>query len=121
MARRKVKIWLPKFHAQQKLRLKTALQALGMKLPFDKTKADFSGISSIQPGLYISAVIHEANCDVDEEGTVAAAATAVVMKERGRAPMVNQPPVFRADHPFLFFIRDNESGAILFLGRIVKP
>jgi serpin B len=69
-------------------------------------------------GLYIGAVIHKAFVDVNEEGTEAAAATAVVM--RGKcAP--EPSPVFRADHPFLFLIRDRRTGSILFIGRVMDP
>ena len=78
---------------------------------------DFSGMTG-RPGLYISDVIHEAYVDVFEEGTEAAAATAVVMRKSSVPP----PPVeFRADHPFLFLIRDQRSGGILFLGRLADP
>ena len=68
--------------------------------------------------LFISAVIHKAFVDVNEEGTEAAAATAVVT---GRPAPITEPPVFRADHPFLFMIRDDRNGAILFVGRITNP
>ncbi len=115
----KVVVFLPKFHAKQRLQLRSILQKLGIHLAFSK-EADFSGITATKPGIFISAVIHEANCDVDERGTVAAAATALVAKGTG-APRSQPPPTFRADHPFLFFIRDDASGAILFMGRIVKP
>jgi serpin B len=67
--------------------------------------------------LFISAVIHKAFIDVDEEGTEAAAATGVVM--RAKAAMRN--PTFRADHPFLFLIRDNRTGSVLFMGRVMNP
>jgi serpin B len=81
--------------------------------------ADFSGISS-EPTLHISAVLHKAYVDVNEEGTEAAAATGVVMKVRGMRP--SEPiPVFRADHPFLFLIRDTKAGSILFMGRLTNP
>jgi serpin B len=70
--------------------------------------------------LFISAVVHKAFIDVDEEGTEAAAATGVVI--RSMAIMMPQPiPIFRADYPFIFLIRDNHSGSILFLGRLVDP
>jgi serpin B len=70
--------------------------------------------------LFISAVVHKAFVDVNEEGTEAAAATAVVM--RSMAVMMPRPtPIFRADHPFIFLIRDNHSGSILFIGRLVDP
>jgi serpin B len=70
--------------------------------------------------LWISAAIHKAFVDVNEEGTEAAAATGIVM--RSMAVTRQQPPiVFRADHPFLFLIRDNRSGGILFMGRVTDP
>jgi serpin B len=70
--------------------------------------------------LFISAVVHKAFVDVNEEGTEAAAATGVVM--RMNAVMMPRPtPIFRADHPFIFLIRDTRSGSILFLGRLVDP
>jgi len=82
-------------------------------------RADFSGMDG-QRDLFISAVVHKAFVDVNEEGTEAAAATGVVM--RSMAVMRPRPtPVFRADHPFIFLIRDTRSGSILFLGRMVDP
>ena len=70
--------------------------------------------------LFIAAVFHKAFVDVNEEGTEAAAATAVAMAP-GAAVMPKPPPVFRADHPFVFMIRDKVSGNILFLGRVMNP
>jgi len=69
--------------------------------------------------LWIAEVIHKAFVDVNEEGTEAAAATAVVML--GAAMRMDEPPVFRADHPFIFLIRDKKSGCILFMGRLANP
>ncbi len=114
----RVAVYLPRFQAGQRVRLESALQALGMRRAFSR-EADFSGITSQRTGIQLSAVIHEANCDVDEEGTVAAAATALVAKGTGAPPA--PPPTFRADHPFVFFVRDERSGAILFMGRLVEP
>ena len=71
--------------------------------------------------LYIQEIIHQAYVDVNEEGTEAAAATAVVMWGKGAAPTEDLIPVFRADHPFIFLIQDNESGNILFIGRVENP
>ena len=82
-------------------------------------KADFSGISS-QRDLLISAVVHKAFVDVNEEGTEAAAATGIAMSTMA-ARVPTPTPVFRADHPFLFLIRDTKTGGILFLGRLTKP
>ncbi|MCU0858628.1 MAG: hypothetical protein MUC65_09535, partial [Pontiellaceae bacterium] len=85
---------------------------------FNETKADFSGMDGNINGLYVSKVLHQAFVDVNEEGTEAAAATAVIMDFMGRPP---PPPVFRADHPFLFLIQENRSGSILFMGRVTDP
>ena len=89
---------------------------MGARVAFSG-KADFTGIGA-EP-LQISEVIHKAFVEVNEEGTEAAAATGVVMK--CAAGPSNQPKVFRADHPFLFFIRHRESNAVLFSGRLLDP
>ncbi len=83
-------------------------------------KSDFSGMDGTKL-LYISGVFHKAWGEVNEEGTEAAAATAVVVKARAVAKLPPPPPVFRADRPFVFFIRDTRSGSILFLGRLADP
>jgi len=88
------------------------LKALGMENAFGPG-ADFSGIFGMR-GPWIDAVLHKAFVDVNEGGTEAAAATAVVM-------IVSAAPEFRADHPLLFLIRDRTTGAVLFLGRLVNP
>ena len=91
---------------------------MGMRKAFEPRQADFSGMS--REPFFISKVIHKALVDVDEKGTEAAAATAVVMKPGG-AVIVDGKVIFKADHPFLFLIRENRTGAVLFLGRLVKP
>jgi serpin B len=83
---------------------------------FDPAKADFSGIDGQKHSLYISAILHKAFIDVNEEGTEAAAATAVVT-----FGVEEKPATFRADHPFLFLIRDNSSGNVLFIGKVMDP
>jgi len=95
----------------------SVLKSMGMTNAFSPN-ADFSGING-KRDLFISAVIHKAYVEVNEEGTEAAAATGVVMRltSIGPAPI----PVFRADHPFLFLIRDNLTGSILFIGRVANP
>jgi serpin B len=109
---------MPRFKFETPLGLNDALKALGMPLAFDRDRADFSGISGVP--LYIAAVLHKAFIAVAEKGTEAAAATAVVIAEPTSAPV--QPPLaIRADRPFLFFIRDDASGAILFMGRVADP
>ena len=115
---REVNTYLPKFKLETSFGLNPTLEAMGMKRAFSQ-EADFSGISSAE-ALYISAVLHKAYVDVNEEGTEAAAATGVVM--RAMAARRPQPiPVFRADHPFLFLIRDTKAGSILFMGRLTNP
>ncbi len=115
--RREVQVALPRFKTTAEFSLKDPLVAMGMADAFDPSKADLSGMNG-QKDLFISAVIHKAFVDVNEEGTEAAAATAVVIRPKnGGRP----PPEFRADHPFLFLIRDTKTGAILFLGRILDP
>ena len=83
------------------------------------SKADFSGIAKGEP-LWLSAVIHKAYVDVNEKGTEAAAATAVMIQAVS-ASLEPKPAVFRADHPFFFVIRDNGTGSLLFAGRLVNP
>ena len=115
----KVDVFLPKFKVTSEFSLADTLKVLGMSDAFSD-RADFSGIDG-RKDLFISAVEHKAFVEVNEEGTEAAAATAVVM-ELGAAPTRSQPvPVFRADHPFLFLIRDNRSGSVLFLSRVTDP
>ncbi|MEZ5949166.1 MAG: serpin family protein [Planctomycetaceae bacterium] len=108
----------PRFRTTREFQLNNALAGLGMSTAFNPDLADFSGMNGNRE-LFISAVLHKAFVDVNEEGTEAAAATGVVVGVRS-AP-ADEPPVFRADHPFLFLIRDTRSGVILFLGRVVNP
>jgi serpin B len=115
--RTEVALSLPKFGTETKVGLATVLAAMGMPLAFDPDRADFSGITS-EAELYIKAAIHQANLDVDEKGTEAAAATAVVAGIVSRPP----PPVpFKVDRPFVFALRDVTTGAIVFLGQITSP
>lgn len=116
----KVEVTLPKFKTSRRLELSDRLKAMGMTAAFNEAEADFTGMTTDKPPLYLSAVIHEAWVDVNEKGTEAAAATAVVGRAAA-APPKDRPIVFRADHPFLFLIRDTRSGSILFLGRMSNP
>ncbi|HET6880865.1 MAG TPA: serpin family protein [Pirellulales bacterium] len=117
---RLVQVYLPKFKLTSDFQLGPALRSLGMNLAFSR-EADFSRMSSVE-GLLLSDVIHKAFVDVSEEGTEAAAATAVPPAPSA-APVgePEKPVVFRADHPFVFLIRDNRTQALLFLGRLVSP
>jgi serpin B len=117
---RPVQVFLPRFKLETSFELKDTLRSLGLTLPFDQVKANFSGITSHED-LYISAIVHKAFVDVNEEGTEAAAATAVVIEPRSAPIQSSEPAVFRADHPFVFAIRDRLTGSILFLGRVQNP
>lgn len=122
LADRTVHVGLPRFKLQPgTLDLAKRLQTLGIRDAFDRTKADFSGISKIEGDdrLYISAVLHQAIVIVDEKGTEAAAATAVASPTGAGAPP--KAIDFIADHPFLFLIVDRATGVILFLGRVTEP
>lgn len=119
MRQRKVEIFLPRFKLESKYELNDALKKLGMADAFGP-RADFSGIDGTK-NLFISAVFHKAWGEVNEEGTEAAAATAVTIKRSAIIREPAPPPVFRADHPFIFLIRDTRSGSILFLGRLTSP
>lgn len=108
---------MPKFKVESSFPLADTLFQMGMPAAFDPDTADFSGMTGSRD-LFIGNVIHKAFVAVDEEGTEAAAATAVVMMERAaRLPDIN----LIVDRPFIFFIRDLESGQILFIGRVLNP
>ena len=117
--RDKVIVALPKFKSTQQFELGGTLGAMGMAQAFSGS-ADFSGMTG-KRDFAISEVIHKAYIDVNEEGTEAAAATAVGFRALAMRGPVEQPPVFRADHPFIFLIRDNRSSSILFMGRMADP
>jgi len=125
MGSREVALFLPRFRMEYEINLTETLKAMGMSDAFGETAnffgmADMSNPKAKEEPLYLSAVLHKAFVDVNEEGTEAAAATAVVMS-KSAVSIPNPPVVFRADHPFLFLIRDMRSGSILFLGRLVQP
>ncbi|MCX6901486.1 MAG: serpin family protein [Verrucomicrobia bacterium] len=112
-----VKVYLPKFKMTCRFGLNDTLRAMGMSDAFDPGKADFSGMDGNRD-LFISAALHKAFVEVNEEGTEAAAATGIMM----RATALPRPPIeFRADHPFIFLIREKNTGSILFLGRVTNP
>ncbi len=115
-----VHVYLPRFTMTTQFELSRELQDLGMTDAFTRN-ADFSGISASAGGkLCISKVFHKAFVEVNEEGTEAAAATGVIMK-RALAMPVADIPEFRADHPFLFLIRHEPTGSILFMGHLINP
>jgi serpin B len=116
---KKVILALPRFTMTRSFELSDALAALGMKQAFEHSRADFSGMTGDR-SLWIGSAVHKAFVDVNEEGTEAAAATGITMRAMA---MLQEPPptVFRVDHPFLFLIRENKSGSILFMGRVTDP
>jgi serpin B len=120
-----LRVTLPKFTSRSRRPLAPTLQEMGMKTAFGP-RADFSGIREKKRSktpddlLFITSVLHEAWTDVNERGTEAAAATAL----KAAAPVakpVQEPKVFRADHPFMFIIRHKPTGCILFMGRVTNP
>ena len=111
-----VEVFLPKFKLTQQFDLNDMLSKMGAEEMFIPGKAKLSGITA-EP-LFVSKVVHKAFVEVNEEGTEAAAATAIGVNFMC---MPLPKPVFKADHPFLFLIRHNDSGAVLFLGRLLKP
>jgi serpin B len=117
-ALRQVTLSLPKFDIGTSADLSVVLADMGMPTAFSDA-ADFSGMTTAEK-LTISAVIHQANITVDEEGTEAAAATAVVMRTTS-APEPLEPVELIVDRPFVFAIRDNPTGALLFMGHIGDP
>jgi serpin B len=114
-----VKLWLPKFQYEYSLSLKDSLIRMGMTDAFDYQRADFSGMDGARD-LYIGDALHKAFVAVDEAGTEAAAATVVIMAPTS-AQQPGTPIEFKVDRPFIFLIRDNPTGAILFLGRVTNP
>jgi serpin B len=108
---------LPKVEFKSSYQLVEPLKALGMQIAFDRHRANFRGIADTQ--LFISQVVHKTFLRIDEKGTEAAAATGIEIEVTGAR--IDPPTVFRADHPFLVLIRDRQTGAMLFLGRIADP
>jgi serpin B len=115
----RVHVVLPRFRITAGLSLAETLEKMGMPSAFDARTADFSGMDGTHQ-FFISAVVHQAFVAVDEAGTEAAAATAVMMPA-GASAHEALPAEFVADHPFLFCIRDRRTGAVLFAGRVVDP
>jgi serpin B len=115
-----VHVTIPKFKIEAEYELKEQLSQLGMSQVFTR-EADLSGIDG-KRDLEVSKVIHKAVVEVNEEGSEAAAATAIIVIAYNMAPDPRKPTFyeFKADHPFVFFIRDNRNGMILFVGQINK-
>ena len=127
---RVVDLTMPRFEMEKSVDAKAVLQKLGMTDAFNPAPgvadfsgmADFSSPTSPDPGLYVSDVLHKAFVEVNEKGTEAAAATAVIMTVPASMPPTPLPPVVMdVDRPFIFLIRDTRTDAILFLGRVADP
>jgi serpin B len=119
LSRKPVELTIPRFHLRTEVGLERPLQKLGMTIPFSEA-ADFSGIAA-GGGLEIGAVQHIADIRIDQKGTEAAATTGLeVTLAAGVAPLLNSV-TFKADRPFLFFVRDDKTGAVLFAGRLTDP
>ena len=116
MNKTKVRLLLPKFKTECDYYLKDALSTMGMPIAFSYT-ADFSGMTGNNE-LYINNVFHKAMINVSEEGTEASAVTAVFMFIKVNNEIIKN---FIVDHPFLFIIKENETGTILFIGKIINP
>jgi serine protease inhibitor len=116
----KVDLYMPKFTLNYSRVLNNELKALGMGIAFDPLRADLTRISAMG-GLYVSYVLHKTYVDVDEEGTEAAAATVIGIEIGAVYPGRPEINVMRIDHPFIFVIREHQSGTILFIGKIVNP
>ena len=115
---RKVDVALPKFKLTEQFSLSSVLSTMGASDMFDPDRADFSGITTGPEAVFVSEVVHKAFFEVNETGTEAAAAATALVRLCCNERL---PPSFIANHPFLFLIRHNESGAILFLGRMANP
>jgi len=115
---RQVSLSMPRFEFDSSFSLQEALSVMGMPIAFS-TSADFSGMTDNPERLFISDVVHKAFVSVDEEGTEAAAATAVIVGATAMPP--SETVEVTIDRPFIFLIRDIETGAILFVGRTLNP
>jgi serpin B len=113
--KKEVSVFLPKFKLENNLDLRSCLESMGIQLAFNED-ADFSTITS--EDIHISKITHQAMLEINETGTEATAATSATFIAKG---VHMETPVFMADHPFLFLIRHNESGQILFMGRFADP
>ncbi|MBN1202546.1 MAG: serpin family protein [Anaerolineae bacterium] len=118
LASQQVMLFMPRFKYESGFNLTATLAAMGMPEAFG-SQADFSGMTG-EKDLFIDLVKHKAFISLDENGTEAAAATAVAMKA-GAAPSPEEPVEFRVDRPFIYLITDEATGAILFVGRVLDP
>ncbi|XP_004633162.1 serpin E3 isoform X1 [Octodon degus] len=114
LRRARMDVFLPRFRIQNQFNLKSILRSWGVTDLFDPLKANLKGISGLD-GFYVSEAIHKAKIEVSEEGTKASAATALLLLKRSRIP------VFKANRPFLFFLREPSTGFVFSIGRVSNP
>jgi serpin B len=120
LKRQEIRLYLPRFRFASDFSLGETLHAMGMWSAFGP-EADLSGMDGLR-GFWIGAVLHKAFVEANERGTEAAGASAVIMTWGMRKQVYTPPvPTVRADHPFLFLIRDTVTGSVLFLGRVMDP
>lgn len=112
-------IKLPRFKIEYSDKLNVSLKTMGMTLPFDPDHADFSGMASVSPNLFISAVTHKTFIEVNEKGTEAAAVTSVQVT--GASAPIDEPFQMTINRPFFFAIEDRQTGVWLFVGSVVEP
>jgi serpin B len=121
---RPVSLMLPRFKSEYSADLKNVFQKAGMTLPFDARRSDFSGLTGLSPQqapTAIDQIVHRAVIEVSEESTEAAATTAIGIRVTSVAPKPVEPLQFRIDRPFLYYLVDDATGAVLFQGRIADP
>ena len=116
MYNRETEAYLPRFKLEDSFSLGRTLADMGMTNAFSPGSADFSGMTGRRE-LYISDVVHKVFMEVNEEGSEAAGATAVIMERYS----INIPLIFRANRPFIFYIRERSTGSVLFLGKYTSP
>jgi serine protease inhibitor len=114
-------VTIPNIKPVGTFRLKEPLRALGIMKAFEKDKADFGGMSDTSKDLFVSVVQQKVFLHVDEEGTTAGAATVCMNTDRGGCLIKEEPKLFICNRPFMFFIRENQSGVVLFIGRVLNP
>ena len=116
-----IEIYIPRFKFDFTQTYNTLLQNVGLTDMFSDVDADFSGITNVKPGLKVAAVIQKAFIEVNEEGTEAAAATAIILSPGCAMPERKPPVVFKADRPFTFLIYEKKANVILFMGKVIDP
>ena len=119
MKKSQVNLWVPKFELEYKIEISKILIDMGMTSAFDPSTADFTKARK-EKDIFISGVLHKTYIKVDEEGTEAAAVTAITVGTTSAGPGPNEI-YMRVDHPFVFCIREKRTGAILFIGKVVNP